>query len=603
MDVIVPTGATQSHETAPVDQQDGQFEKIADLSTSTDAADNPLTITSNLAKQIECSESASQVLVLIEGLKVEDLREISSDVVQCLCKFLNETNGDQETVMASKRIFNRMARSLEPKECLILLIEHARERWTDALFYALLLPVTKLLRRTKPPVGSSLAFALDAITEFLTVLPLPPVLNDLEGKERLMLDTDPCVVRIYDTVPQFINFIRPFVKRVSWCTVAQSTDLVDVDRQITCLCRCLLSVVGRPLGYVDLSHDHAKSTGRMCADHCVRFIGQLYPDFVRLLVEQPGLLEKPSDVLLQGLSTFAFLAFGENLLPDHIPSVYSHQFLIELNAPLVSRLLEQMEVFPRLHGIQLCISLLEKFESNSISMELIESEVMRNLVLAVVKVTVTAKSKEFNMSSLKILTLICATLEPAGKLQYLYAMLRIAPRTGGVVSCVIGMVANEILSNIDKDSRNFFTGPDLEKLLQLVFALPNGEKTDLLENSERIMAALKLLGRVLPRDKRQNNFTGIWNVIPAIELKYFRLLFGGLELSRAHYQLEIQKLKGLRHGEPTGREFVSRGNMVELSKHQQIGVMETAIQTFDMMESVAKQMIELIHSAQNAQSS
>ena len=191
------------------------------------------------------------------------------------------------------------------------------------------------------------------------------------------------------------------------------------------------------------------------------------------------------------------------------------------------------------------------------------------------------------------------TLEPAGKLQYLYAMLRIAPRTGGVVSCVVGMVANEILANIDKGNQSFFAGSDLEKLLQLVFALPNGEKTDLLENSERIMSALKLLGRVLPRDRRQENMTGIWNLIPLIEVKYFRLLFGGLELSRAHYQLEIRKLKELRRGEPTGREYVNSGTVVELSKHQQIGVMETAIQTFDMMESVAKQMIELIHSAQN----
>jgi hypothetical protein len=152
---------------------------------------------------------------------------------------------------------------------------------------------------------------------------------------------------------------------------------------------------------------------------------------------------------------------------------------------------------------------------------------MRRLVLAVVKATITAKTKELSSSLLKVLTLVCGTLEPAGKLQYLYAMLRTAPRAGGVVSCVIGMLSNEILASIDKGGRTVFAGPELERALQLVFALPNGEKTDLLENSERIMAALKFLRVVLPRDKKQDNVTGIWNVIPTVESKYFRLLFAG----------------------------------------------------------------------------
>ena len=131
-----------------------------------------------------------------------------------------------------------------------------------------------------------------------------------------------------------------------------------------------------------------------------------------------------------------------------------------------------------------------------------------------------------------------------------------------------------------------------------MFALPNGEKTDLLENSERIVAAMKLLRLVLPRDPMHENVTGIWNLIPLVETKYFRLLFAGLELSRSHYELEIRKLKELRPGDPTGRKFESHGTPVELSKHQQIGVMETAVRTFDMMEDVAKQVLEMIRSVQ-----
>lgn len=563
-------------------------------------------IVNSLTKQIVDSTSISQLWSLIKDLKPDKLQEISCDVVQCTCKFLNDVETCRESVSIGEQIFLHMANTQEPKEVLILLIEHAREHWTDDKFQAVLLPVLKTLRRIKSPVGHSLAFALDAFTDFLVSLPLPTVDPSMQQNERLLLDADPCVLRIIDTVPRFISFVRPFVKRVSWSTVAKSAVNTDTCKQISDLRRSILKVTGRPLGHLDLvlSPDRARSTVRTNAERCVHLIGQLESDFVRLIVREfspPGSSDSKENSNKQiGLCTFAFLAFGENLIPDHIPSVYSRRFLLELNAPLIANLLEEEELLPKLHGAVLCIRLLENVEQNSLPAELVESEDMRRLVLAVVKAAAGAKTKELCSFSLKVLTLICGTLESIGKLHYLYAMLKIAPRTGGVVGCIIGMVTNEIVTNIDNGDHSVFAGSELERLLNLVFALPNGEKTDLMDNSERIMAAMKLLKVVLPRDRKQNNVTGIWNLMATIENKYFRLLFSGLELSRSHYQLEIRKLKELRRGESTGKEFISHGASVELSKHQQIGVMETAVHTFSMMEDVAKQVVELIHSMQTA---
>ena len=554
----------------------------------------------DLLKNIANSVNASQVSDLIKELKSDALRQIASDVVQHLCKLLDDTAfDDQKTIAAAEKVFIHIATTLGQKESLILFVEQAREHWTDGKFHALLLPVMRIVLQLKAPAGQSLAFVLDAFTEFIVTLPLPKPQLDLEKKDKLLLDIDPSVRRVCGNVPRFISYIQPFVKRVSWSTVSRSAVNADVEKQITALSQCVLTILGRPLGHLDLSSlpNHSKSTVRVCAERCVRLIGKLHPDFVCLYVSQQEVINSSRELNMQklfGLSTFGFLVFSENILPDHIPSVYSNYFLLEINALAISNLLEQTELLPKLHGVQLCINLLGNIDQGSLPADVVESEDMRRVVQAVVKAAVTAKTKELTSSLQRVLILTCGTLEPVGKLQYLYAMLRIAPRSCGVVACVVGMLANEIVATIDKGDCKVFAGSGLERLLQLVFSLPNGEKTDLLDNSERIMAAMKLLRVVLPRDKAKDNITGIWNMLPTIEAKYFRLLFAGIELSCSHYQLEIRKLKELRRGEPTGREFVSHGTPVELSKYQQLGVMETALQTFSMMEDVAKQTVELI---------
>lgn len=173
-------------------------------------------------------------------------------------------------------------------------------------------------------------------------------------------------------------------------------------------------------------------------------------------------------------------------------------------------------------------------------------------------------------------------------------MTKVSPRSGGVIDHVIGMISDEIVSHVHcATEHNHFAGAELERLLQLVFALPSGEKTDLMENSERIMAAMKLLRVVLPLDRRSDNRTGIWNLVPVIEQKYLRTLHTAIELSRSHYELEIRQTREQRSGYVTG----PCGGDARLTKKQQLRVYKTAVHTLEMMESVAVQVGSVIDAA------
>jgi len=166
-------------------------------------------------------------------------------------------------------------------------------------------------------------------------------------------------------------------------------------------------------------------------------------------------------------------------------------------------------------------------------------------------------------------------------------MMKVSLRAGGVIGHVIRMISDEIVSHIGCVQKNHFAGVELERILQQVFALPNGEKTDILENRERIMAALKLLRVVLPLDKMADNRTGIWNLIPVIEQNYLRTLHAAIELSRSHYELEIRRTQEQRSRDVTGP---CSGGDARLTKRQQLGVYTRALHTLEILESAASQV-------------
>jgi hypothetical protein len=68
----------------------------------------------------------------------------------------------------------------------------------------------------------------------------------------------------YNRVPQFLSFVRPFVQQAAWWPDGRTIDNSDVCKQADDLQKCLLTILGQPLGLLDLSvtAGRAKSTSR-----------------------------------------------------------------------------------------------------------------------------------------------------------------------------------------------------------------------------------------------------------------------------------------------------------------------------------------------------
>jgi len=550
--------------------------------------------------------SISEFWNAVKAWSEENIQLAAHDTIPAVYKLLvgDYTEKGSKDVEVVEQLLGHFVDVCEPKEFMLLLIEQAQESWTGCRFLVTVPAVGRCISRIPPPRVQSVTFAVDAFAGYLETLPVPSV-DNLEGRERMLVDADPMVHRICVVFAQFLEFARPMVKEVSQNIVAKENRVTS--KEVEVLSSSLLKLVDRPLGHLDLTgRRHKRSEPRILAEECLSLLSFLHRDFVRLVSDIQNNVEMSSNAGSQSaddgkskertqlnVSTFAFLAFGERAVPKCLPHVYSHQFFLEFCAPMIVVLFKEQDLFPALHGIQFCASVLSRIDPESLTVDVLESDDLQRLALAVIQRAATSRTKELGSSMLRLLSTMCRVLEPAARNHYLYILLKVSPRTGGVVGHVIGMISDEIVNHIGR-AENHFAGVELERLLQLVFALPSGEKTDLMENSERIMAALKLLRVVLPLDRMSDNRTGIWNLIPVIERNYLRTLHAAIELSKSHYELEIRRTREQRSKDVTGP---CDGGDARLTRRQQLGVYEMAVHTLEMMESVASQVGSVIEAA------
>ena len=559
-----------------------------------------------LLNSLSAGGSISEFWNTLKTWNEENIQLAAHDTVSVVYKLLGGDYAEKGTadVQVIEQLLGLFASVCEPKEFLLLLIEQAQESWTGCKFVVTVPAVSQCISRIAPPRNQSVTLAVDAFAGYLEVLPFPDV-DNLEGRERMAVDTDPMVRRVCVLFPEFLEFARPLVRQVLQNSDAKENQ-AGLLKEVVVFSSSLLKLLDRPLGHLDLTgRRHKRSEPRIIAEECLSLLSVLHRDFVRLVFDSRSNEETPSNGSSQShddskkkarpdLATFAFLAFGERVISKCLPHVYSHQFFLEFCSPMIVSLFKQKDLFPALHGIQFCASVLGRIEPESLPIDVLEADDLQQLALSIIQRAATARTKELGSSMLRLLSAMSRVLEPAARNQYLYILLKISPRVGGVIGHIIGMISDEIVANLSLTGKNHFASVELERLLQLVFALPSGEKTDLMENSERIMAAMKLLRIVLPLDRMADNRTGIWNLMPLIERNYLRTLHAAIELSKSHYELEVRRTREQRSKDMAGPRG---GGDASLTKRQQLGVYEMALHTLEMMESVASQVGDVIETA------
>ncbi|XP_072015112.1 glomulin-like [Amphiura filiformis] len=317
--------------------------------------------------------------------------------------------------------------------------------------------------------------------------------------------------------------------------------------------------------------------------------------------------EEDNKLPLLGLSCFAYLTIAEEIEAEMLPSVYSPQYLLKVNLVHLASMLSRMEDCAIWKGIELLSSLVAKLEPHTLSSSLLQDNgLYQELPQRLVVIMVRCPSTPVRQKAVRVLPRYISCYDWKGRYRLLRTLLKSTEHTG-VCGLLIGKLKDYVHETLEMPKCNeWFTGSHLLELFPLMFTLPIGAETDLLEESDKVLAALNFLRYILLRDPVSDNRSGVWSGLDEVEKVYLSQLHTGLDLSRAHY---VQRLKQLiedakkSKGEPSSINVTVAGQTLpKMPVQQQMQVLSSAQYTFDLIASVLGRVGELLSAAKKGSS-
>uniref|UniRef100_A0A8K9WLZ0 Glomulin, FKBP associated protein a n=1 Tax=Oncorhynchus mykiss TaxID=8022 RepID=A0A8K9WLZ0_ONCMY len=472
-----------------------------------------------------------------------------------------------------------------PKELLVGLLEQVEEAHPDSIAETVILllqPLQKVLLRLGSRKASSVGMALSTLLDQVARLPVP------QTKEQEEDD----VFSLCRCCSALLVFVRPFVEE------AKQSRTPKEDELRTELLKFSMKSLCEPLLEVQLKDPEtlAESPLRNFATEILGIlsdIGESLPDLLSHSLlrrrEVPGFLEEEVCYPKESLASLAYLLFVQHIAIDTFPTVFSSVFVLQCNMEYINLFLSRTEESRLQKGLDLYEKSLVRVEDNSLPVQLMELK--------------SFFSVPQRIKGLKVLQLSIDKFDTEAKYKFFQCMLKTSHHAG-VEGYIIKNIKNQIDFAFKPDKGNeWFMGAHLFPLLRQVLCLPQGPETDLLQNMDRVMESLNLLRYLLIRDKAWRNQTGIWTELYKIEDYYMKPLRTGLNMSKAHYEAELQNTKDnskkTNAKESQTQESVCSltvGNekMPNMTPEMQLQVLHSALHTFDMMESVLARIEEII---------
>ena len=543
----------------------------------------------NIAKWLSQGQYQRVKNVILDRNNIATVKEKGMEIITEVCLHLNDDGTVWSAEMEECCEFSLLmvAQLSNPKEVLLSLQEQVDLFGESSRFKILLLPFQAVLLRLPDKKCNLLNMTLATIGEHVKHLPGPDIFDTLlEGDERLLLDTEPRVQCISDIYEALAEFYTPFLKPVSLRFLQKSPDedpALNVRRQV--LKKNILNIMGEPLASMDLHAGQSGSSSllRVAAEKLVMHLSYVCGDFFSLCANAAA-SHSSEDI---PVATIFYLIFGEQLHCSSIPQVYTPGFIIHSIQPYANLLLNSFNPLQVHKGLLLTRGIFTRIEDASLSSTLLDHPVHLDTLLALVNIAIKCTEKEFKVMAIDLFRPLLNKFQLDARYIFLRSLLSNVNHAG-----VKGFLINLIKDNVGvclNTQSPFFLQDKLSALLPLIWHLPHGVETDLLENMDPIMGALNLARFLLLRDK--TNTSGFADHLNMFDADFLQPLAKGLSLSRAHYELELNNLK---MGKMMDADGLLRSSS-QMSCENQIPVFQMALNSFDLLESVMARVSECIH--------
>jgi len=331
--------------------------------------------------------------------------------------------------------------------------------------------------------------------------------------------------------------------------------------------------------------------------------------------------ETYEDISSLSLATLCFCVYSQGMSIQHLPCVYTKEFQFSYFLPLICEFLSVTHELLLHKGLVLTQYFIERFKPNL--HEIVDHPIQYKFDRLISTVMTMSPNKQLRVLALNIFReyMKCFSLDAVYRLlEYLLQ----TTQHSGLASLVIGQIKEKYLATIKALSDSItrpmqesspstkmeeevistkFLGFSLWKLITLACALPEGARTDLLENSDKIFAALNTLIFFFLKARNINSATDetfrlddMMKRAIYFSKKYLQPIRTCLEVSFDCHRFRLKTLEDdIKSGVKTGSSKVEFGVNVNDSllpggtPEQEKETIKLALTTFDMMSCVLSQ--------------
>ncbi|XP_027626269.1 glomulin [Tupaia chinensis] len=489
----------------------------------------------------------------------------------------------------------------KPKELLLGLLELIEEpsgKQISQVILLLLQPLQTVIQKLPNNKAYSVGLALSTLWSQLSLLPVP------YSKEQIQTDD----YGLCQCCKALIEFTQPFVEEV--IDDKEKSLKKDNEKLKDELLKFCLKSLKCPLltaQFLEQSEEAGNDPLRCFASEIIGFlsaIGYPIPKMIfnhgrkKRIWDYLEFEEEEDKQLADSMASLAYLVFVQGISMDQLPMVLSPLYLLQLNMGHIEVFLQRTEESIFSKGLDLLENGLLRLEDHSLPYQYLEIKSFLTVPQGLVKVMTLCPIETLRKKGLAMLQLYINKLDSQGKYTLFRCLLNTSNHSG-VEAFIIQNIKNQIDVSLKRTHNNkWFTGPQLISLLDLVLFLPEGAETDLLQNSDRIMASLNLLRYLVIKDNENDNQTGLWTELRKIENNFLKPLHTGLNMSKAHYEAEIKNSKensqAVQKSEDRCSVTVGGEEIPNMPPEMQLKVLHSALFTFDLIESVLARVEELI---------
>ncbi|KAM3915453.1 glomulin [Leptodactylus fuscus] len=550
----------------------------------------------------KCLEE-EQPEVLLDIIKDEKnqvlIRNMGWNLIGPITKCMQSCALGSEKERGCLQIINGLVQLCNPKEVLLGILEQIDEGAGDQIsriILPLLQPLQIVLLKLGNKKSYSVGLSLFTIHSRLSCLPVPYTRDQMQEDQHSLCQ---CCLALVQFAQPFIDFVSQSID------ISKEPDVQEMRKELLTFCFSCLTFPLLNAQLDPLPDDEDDNPFRVFAKEIIGFLVSLGESLPRMFVQRGHSVQKNDSEesvpekethTAESLACLSYLLFVHHIGMDNFPFVFGPSFLVKSNMEHIDVLLKRTEESLLSKGLDLLEHSLVRVDSESLPEDVLGVTAVNQVLQDLVKVMTLCPIEHLRKKSLAMLQLLIDKFCVEGKYKLFRCLLKISSHAG-VEGYIIHNIKNQIDSALKADSQNrWFLGTRLTPLLHSALSLSEGAETDLLQTSDRIMASLNLLRYLVIKD--DDNETGVWSELPKIEQDFLRPLHTGLNMSRAHYEAEIrstnEKKKGSHAAKPLCTVTAGGNKLPDMTPEMQLQVLQSALFTFDLMESVLARVEELI---------